>query len=570
MLLLDAMSKGKFHTLKQKGIYCCTLYSTKRLSEDSSYSEKPVEEIQINGMNLRSEGSPRLKLEKSVTAKIEMGEMEVCPEELRFTVDTIKSSFRPPYHRLPIQDAVERIQKRLLFPNDFTPMNVVQRKGISWCLDNRRLWVFRKARVSLVTVNLVSPDYPPKSLKLFTNLESCVEWNYSRPSYYPRVRGYLKVSPAILHPDNTTAKHGRSQHSQTNNEPPTRALPEDCRDSKTREFAERSMTPAHHHKVTAQLQKDHITQPAGPLAEEYRNTQKMADPVRPTSILYPDNVFTAKLQRDHHANTQDSLNERPYLPRPFLSEECSSTQKRAVAESSVISVPPNNATVKLQRNHVYTHISTEPPGRPLECRVAQKKAVPEGSMTILHTENVTAELSRDPPVAKINFGRPTSFLPLLKDPGDTLKKSAAEGSMTSVHTENADAKVHRYGITGINRERTSLPKPLPEEGTVFIPRSDTANPRDDVKKKVNDLPGAAQPKTDKAAAHLLPKNVPVKPKPPPDHANYHGIRRPDLTRPLLNGHRDGKSNAEGSGNSQNSVTLLEQIIKFCGVGPENI
>ena len=52
-------------------------------------------------------------------------------------------------------------------------------------------------------------------------------------------------------------------------------------------------------------------------------------------------------------------------------------------------------------------------------RLHRKKAGPEGSMTVLHPDNVTAELSRDPPVAKINIGRPTSFLPLPKDPRDT-------------------------------------------------------------------------------------------------------------------------------------------------------
>eukprot|EP01018_Ginkgo_biloba_P024131 Gb_25317 [translate_table: standard] len=720
-----------------------------------------------------------------------MGEMKVCPEDLRFTVDSIKSTFRPPHHTLRIQDAVERIQKKLLSPNDFTPMNVVQLDGISWCLDNRRLWVFRKSRVSVVTVNLVSPDYSPKSVKFFTNLEPRVEWDYSRPSYYPRVRVYVKLPAAIVHPGNTPAKDERSHRTQTNNEAPirpfpekfsdsetkklaersmtpvrqhnlpaqlqnpekfresetrafaerslnpvhqhnlpaqlqkpekfresetraltersmtpvhqhnlpaqlqkpekfreseTRALtessmtpvhqhnlpaqlqkPEKFRDSGTRAFSESSMTPVHQHNLPAQLQKpekfresetraltessmtpvhqhnlpaqlqkpekfrdsgtrafsessvtpvhqhnlpaqlqkpekfresetraltersmtpvhqhnlpaqlqkpekfresetraltessmtpvhqhnlpaqlqkpekfresetralkersmtpvnqrnlpaqlqeDHITPPARPLAEQSRNTEKMAYPVRPTSIIHPDNAFTAKLQRDHH-DRQIGLNERPSLPRP-LSEECRSTQERAVAESSITSVPPNNVTGKLQGNHAHTHISTERSGRPLGCSVAQKKAVTEKPKTVLHLESIIAEVfSRDPPVAKINTGQPTLFQPLPQDPRDTHKKSVAEGSMTSVHTENAAAKVQRDGITGINRERTILPKPLPERGTVITPQSKTSNPTDDVRKASN-LPRAAQPNTDNAAAHVPPKNVPVKTEQP--------------------------------------------------------
>eukprot|EP01018_Ginkgo_biloba_P033965 Gb_01383 [translate_table: standard] len=132
-----------------------------------------------------------------------MVQIEVCPEDLRFTQDSIKNRFRPPYQSLRVDDAVERIQKKVLSANEFTTMNVVKERGVLWSLDNRRLWVFRKAGVSVVNVNLVSPNYSPRSVEFFRTLEPYLERRYSSRSYYPRVRGAIRAirSSTVVRPD---------------------------------------------------------------------------------------------------------------------------------------------------------------------------------------------------------------------------------------------------------------------------------------------------------------------------------------------------------------------------------
>ena len=74
-----------------------------------------------------------------------MAQLTVKPEDLRFTQDSIAIKFRSPYDDLRVNDAVEQIQEGILTAEEFTTMNVVKSKGILWCLDNRHLWVFKKA-----------------------------------------------------------------------------------------------------------------------------------------------------------------------------------------------------------------------------------------------------------------------------------------------------------------------------------------------------------------------------------------------------------------------------------------
>jgi len=118
----------------------------------------------------------------------------VSPDDLRFTQDSIAIKFRYPYDFLRIDDAVEQLQKGLLAATVFTPMNVVRHNGTLWSLDNRRLWVFRRARVQQVTVNIVSSSYSERSRMFFMNLDAQLERDYCSPLYYPRVRGRVRSS----------------------------------------------------------------------------------------------------------------------------------------------------------------------------------------------------------------------------------------------------------------------------------------------------------------------------------------------------------------------------------------
>ncbi|GLJ09101.1 hypothetical protein SUGI_0101800 [Cryptomeria japonica] len=76
----------------------------------------------------------------------------VNPENLRFTQDSIENRLEKPYDYQRIHDAVDQIRSNQLNPGVFMPLTVVDRMGRMWCLDNRRLWVLRKAGVPIMNV----------------------------------------------------------------------------------------------------------------------------------------------------------------------------------------------------------------------------------------------------------------------------------------------------------------------------------------------------------------------------------------------------------------------------------
>ncbi len=84
--------------------------------------------------------------------------ISVNPEDLRFTQDSIAVCFQSPYEDYRIDQTVDMIVSKKLSPNSFPMLNVVRYKGNLWCLDNRRVWVFRKARVASITVS-VDPSF---------------------------------------------------------------------------------------------------------------------------------------------------------------------------------------------------------------------------------------------------------------------------------------------------------------------------------------------------------------------------------------------------------------------------
>jgi len=79
-------------------------------------------------------------------------EYEVSPRSLRFTQLDIAAHFKKPYQDTKIEEAVTMILHQVKAPSDFGKLRVVRYDGEFWSLDNRRLWVFRKARVKKVTV----------------------------------------------------------------------------------------------------------------------------------------------------------------------------------------------------------------------------------------------------------------------------------------------------------------------------------------------------------------------------------------------------------------------------------
>ncbi|GLJ09091.1 hypothetical protein SUGI_0101660 [Cryptomeria japonica] len=85
-----------------------------------------------------------------------MAHSDVSPKKLRFTQDSIKNTFKEPYEYQHIDDAVDQIGNKQLNPAVLMPLTVVHHKSMLWSLDNRRLWVLRKAGVPTVKCKIFS------------------------------------------------------------------------------------------------------------------------------------------------------------------------------------------------------------------------------------------------------------------------------------------------------------------------------------------------------------------------------------------------------------------------------
>jgi hypothetical protein len=97
------------------------------------------------------------------------GMITVNPNDLRFTQDSIAVCFQSPHENSRIDDTVDMIVSKKLSPKSFPKLSVVRYQGTLWSLDNRRLWVFRKAHVVRITV-LLDPEF--ESHPRIVNLKS--------------------------------------------------------------------------------------------------------------------------------------------------------------------------------------------------------------------------------------------------------------------------------------------------------------------------------------------------------------------------------------------------------------
>ncbi|GLJ09104.1 hypothetical protein SUGI_0101920 [Cryptomeria japonica] len=160
-----------------------------------------------------------------------MAHSDVCPENLRFTQDSIKNKFKEPYEHQRIDVAVDQIGSEELNPEVLMPLTVVHHKNVLWSLDNRRLWVLRKAGVPTVKVIWVPPNYNRRSEEFFSSLsDPLLERKYSSADYFPRVRGGLRFVdinrsgapplPIPLPLNHPTTVAGAAQASRTSPPPP--------------------------------------------------------------------------------------------------------------------------------------------------------------------------------------------------------------------------------------------------------------------------------------------------------------------------------------------------------------
>ncbi|OAE22406.1 hypothetical protein AXG93_2381s1020 [Marchantia polymorpha subsp. ruderalis] len=116
-----------------------------------------------------------------------MATAEVNVQELLFTQDSISCHFRKPREGQRIDDTVESILQGVIKVTDFPALNVVKHEGRLWSLDNRRLWIFKKARISTVTVKIVPYHWHPRFAESINNLE--LKAVLEKNSFWPRVRG---------------------------------------------------------------------------------------------------------------------------------------------------------------------------------------------------------------------------------------------------------------------------------------------------------------------------------------------------------------------------------------------
>ncbi|BBM96861.1 hypothetical protein MPTK1_1g01220 [Marchantia polymorpha subsp. ruderalis] len=94
--------------------------------------------------------------ESSSTMYEECCELTCNPWDLRFTQDLISARFRPPYGNFTVYDGVRQILDGGMSPSDFPRIRVMRHEGQLWCLDNRRLYVFRLSKVPTIKVSVVA------------------------------------------------------------------------------------------------------------------------------------------------------------------------------------------------------------------------------------------------------------------------------------------------------------------------------------------------------------------------------------------------------------------------------
>ena len=116
---------------------------------------------------------------------------EVHPSDLRFTQDSIRVTFKAPFDSTRIDDAVDKIISGEWTASTFACICVVEVDGVLFSLDNRRLWVFRKAALSNITVKLEKADFCHPRLQAFTDNPGTLKMMKSE-SFFPRVRGKVR------------------------------------------------------------------------------------------------------------------------------------------------------------------------------------------------------------------------------------------------------------------------------------------------------------------------------------------------------------------------------------------
>uniref|UniRef100_A0A0L8HIU1 Uncharacterized protein n=1 Tax=Octopus bimaculoides TaxID=37653 RepID=A0A0L8HIU1_OCTBM len=92
-----------------------------------------------------------------------MANQQMNPRDIRYSQDTIKSSFQ---NGEPLLNAIHDIKVGKKSPNDFPSIDVYEKDGKYYSSDNRRLHVFKEVEKSQpnfkIPVSLKRGDFVPK------------------------------------------------------------------------------------------------------------------------------------------------------------------------------------------------------------------------------------------------------------------------------------------------------------------------------------------------------------------------------------------------------------------------
>jgi hypothetical protein len=138
----------------------------------------------------------------------------VHPSDLRFTQDNIRVTFQAPFDSTRIDDAVDMIISGEWTASTCACICVVEVDGVLFSLDNRRLWVFRKAALRSITVKLKKAKFNHPRLQFMSNPGTLK--TMKSESFFPRVRGKVRQTewsiPAALNVERNILVSSAKEH----------------------------------------------------------------------------------------------------------------------------------------------------------------------------------------------------------------------------------------------------------------------------------------------------------------------------------------------------------------------
>ena len=81
----------------------------------------------------------------------------ISPQKIRFTQDTISPNFS---NGGSVSDAIRKLRNGEISPDNFPPIRVVEKDGVLYTLDNRRLVTFQSSNIEAISVERLFIDNP--------------------------------------------------------------------------------------------------------------------------------------------------------------------------------------------------------------------------------------------------------------------------------------------------------------------------------------------------------------------------------------------------------------------------